>query len=236
MKNSLSETGEFTSGHVKDLRGQRFGKVTVIAFDHSDKIKTWWRCKCDCGNEITLSVSQLKLNRNPNCGCVLPNSNRPPRLNVKTHHMTGTRLYSIWKNMRQRCSPNPQNPNYEKYSGRGIKVCDEWQKFEPFYEWALANGYDENAPRGTCTIDRIDNDGNYEPSNCRWVDNKSQQRNRRKTVKVSYKGETKALTEWCEQFGLNVKTCYNRMHLYGWTNPQDILFGKGGTEQCPRIY
>lgn len=234
-KNNLSESG-LTSNHVKDLRGKRFGNVVVESQHHSEGSKSFWNCRCDCGNEVILTTTQLRVNHCPSCGCVPRFANRPNRLNVKTHHKTGTRLYSIWKSMRQRCSANPNNPNYERYSGRGIKVCDEWQKFEPFQDWALANGYDENAPFMKCTLDRINNDGDYEPSNCRWADNATQQRNRRKTVKLSYKGETKALTEWCERFGLNIKTCYNRLHTYGWTNPQDILFGKGGTEQCPRIY
>lgn len=229
-RNKDSEV-ELSSGHVKDLRGQRFGKVTVQEFDHSHGSLTYWRCKCDCGNEVLLSRVQLKKNWCPSCGCAPTYHNRSKRNNVQTHHMTGTRIYRIWKNMRERCScKNSDRRDYRNYYARGIKLCEEWENsFESFYEWAMASGYED-----TLSIDRIDNDGNYEPSNCRWVNNTEQQRNRRKTVFLTYKGETKALSEWCEIFGLKMKTCYGRLHQYGWTNPQEILFGKGA-KVCQEI-
>lgn len=233
-KNSYSETG-LSSNHVKDLRGKRCGKVIVVSFDHTNEAKTqtYWKCQCDCGNTTVLSRNQLLFNTCPNCGCTKRNANRPKRLNVKTHHMTGSRIYHIWKSMRYRCSTkNKESRDYRDYVLRNIKVCEEWQNnFESFYQWAMSNGY-----RDDLSIDRIDNDGDYCPENCRWVSNTVQQRNRRKTVYLTYKGQTKALSEWCEIYGLKMKTCYGRLHQYGWTNPQDILFGKGGTVECPRIY
>lgn len=221
----------FSSGHVKDLRGQRFGKLVVKEFDHSDKAQTYWICECDCGNTTVKSIVQLKRNWHPSCGCNPRYIDRPKHNNVLTHHMAGTRIYRIWKSMRQRCSTtNEKSRDYRDYVLRGIKVCDEWQNsFETFYEWAISNGYNDKL-----SIDRIDNDGNYEPSNCRWVNNTTQQRNRRKTIFLTYNGETKALSEWCEIYGLKMKTCYGRLHQYGWTNPQEILFGKG-SKLCQEI-
>lgn len=228
MGKYIKDDTPFTTGHVKDIRGQRLGKLVVKEFDHSDKIHAYWLCKYDCGNTVVKSTHQLKQGLYPSCGCNPRYINRPKRNNVPTHHMSGTRLHKIWKSMRNRCNcNNPNRRDYQDYSARGIRICDEWNDFENFYRWAMANGYDPNAPKGQCTLDRIDVNGNYEPSNCRWVDNVQQVRNRRKTVHLTYNGETKPLTEWCETLGLNKKTVYGRLHDYGWTNPQEILFGKG---------
>lgn len=237
--NKYSETGAaLSSRHIKDLRGQRFGKVLVKEYHHAEPSgMSFWVCKCDCGNTVVLSRHQLKHNHCPNCGCTPKDPNRPKRLNVQTHHMTGTRLYKVWKSMRNRCGcKNPDCRDYWDYAMRGITICDEWNDFENFYKWAMENGYDSDASKGECTLDRIDVNGIYEPSNCRWTSNTQQVRNRRKTVYLEYNGEKRPLTEWCEIFGLKVKTCYGRLHQYGWTNPSDILFGKGGTAECPRIY
>lgn len=98
------------------------------------------------------------------------------------HGMANSRLYVVWCAMKERCN-NPKYKDYKYYGGRGIKVCQEWQDFESFYKWSMTAGYDENAPRGVTTIDRINNDGNYEPSNCRWVSMQEQCRNRRRPAK-----------------------------------------------------
>ena len=214
---------EVSSNHVKDIRGQKYGKLTVREFHHSDKVTTFWLCDCECGKATVKSLHQIKYGRPSNCGCVPKNNNRPKRNNVSTHHMSGTRLHKIWKSIRKRCNcTNTAYREYRDYYARGIRVCEEWDDFEAFYKWAMANGYKDNL-----SIDRIDVNGNYEPCNCRWVDNTTQQRNRRNTVKITFNGETKALTEWCEIYGLNIKTCYGRLHNYGWTNPNEILFGRG---------
>ena len=234
-RNNLSEVGAFSSGHVKDLRGRRYGKLTVKEFDHSDGVKSYWLCECDCGNTVVKSYAQLYNNVYPNCGCMPRYINRPKRLNVKTHHMSRTRLHNIWKSMRSRCfCKDPKRREYWEYSQRGISICDEWNDFMNFYEWAHENGYDENAPTGECTLDRIDVNGNYEPSNCRWVNLTQQVRNRRKTVYLTYNGEKRPLTEWCELLGLNKKTVYGRLHDYGWTDPHEILFGKGA-KLCQQV-
>lgn len=124
---------------------------------------------------------------------------------MKTHNKSNTKLYRVWNSMKQRCS-NPNDKFYYCYGERGIKVCNDWlNDFEKFYNWAISNGYAENL-----TIDRIDVNGNYEPSNCRWVDNKTQQRNRRDRVKVIFKGQERTLIEISEETGIALATIYER--------------------------
>jgi hypothetical protein len=131
------------------------------------------------------------------------------------HGGTGTRLHGVWIMMKQRCN-NPNTSEYHRYGGRGIKVCDEWLSFANFRDWAMANGYDPDAPRGECTLDRIDNDGNYEPSNCRWVNLKEQMANRPKRgIFYEYNGESHTLYDWSKIIGTSHGLLRNRIRL-GW--------------------
>lgn len=117
--------------------------------------------------------------------------------------VTHPKLFGIWETMRSRCN-NPNREKYKDYGGRGIKVCDEWNKnADAFCKWALQNGYDDGLQ-----LDRIDNDGNYEPSNCRFVTPKKNSRNRRNTVYLTVNGETKCVSEWCETKGVSAFTVY----------------------------
>lgn len=149
--------------------GMRFGSLTVIGYFPSES-KTkgkHWVCKCDCGSIMRVDPWYLLKKQNQRCNkCV----------NI-THNASKTRLYAVWNAMINRCA-NPKVKTYHRYGGRGISVCEEWKNFEAFREWAYENGYDDHADRKLCTIDRINNDGNYEPSNCRWTDMKTQVRNR----------------------------------------------------------
>lgn len=188
------QTSKFVRENYKpkpiiDIKGRRFGKLLVMEMQEhiiGDDVK--WKCKCDCGNEIVTKGSYLKKGQKTHCGCNKPFS----------HRLENSRIYRIWLNMKNRC----HNSNYDRYSdygGRGIKVCKEWKNsFEVFCKWALENGYDKNL-----TLDRIDVNGNYEPSNCRWITGFEQMSNMRKNVYVTYNGETKHLSEWCRV--LNVK-------------------------------
>lgn len=162
---------------AKDIIGQRFGRYTVLERAGSDANRSaMWLCRCDCGNNRVIRGKDLKNGIIVSCGCY-------HRELVKdiftTHNGSRSRLYSVWDGMIQRCT-NPKHTKYHSYGGRGITVCDEWRNdFQAFNEWAMANGYDENAPRGQCTIDRIDNDKGYSPDNCRWITHQEQQLNKR---------------------------------------------------------
>lgn len=164
-----------------DRTGQRFGKLTVIELvEKGTGIKTKWRCRCDCGNEIVTTSSHLVTGTTKSCGCI-----RVDKLvGMTTKHGNAprggkTRLYKVWETMNERCS-NPAFTGHKYYHDKGVTVCDEWKDFSRFKEWAYANGYDDTTPMYShqCTIDRIDPDGNYEPSNCRWVDAVMQNNNR----------------------------------------------------------
>lgn len=140
------------------------------------------------------------------CGC--KKATVPP---YKTHGKSKTRLHSIWRGMKQRCN-NPNREAYKDYGGRGIAICDEWKdNFEAFYEWAMANGYSDDLE-----IDRRDNDGDYEPSNCQWVTRGIQANNRRTSAKLTLNGETHTIAEWTRITGLSKATIEGRLKR-GWT-------------------
>lgn len=125
------------------------------------------------------------------------------------------RLYSVWKSMRQRCY-NPNNYKYKNYGARGISVCDEWRDYSKFEEWAFENGYNENAKYGDCTIDRINVNGNYEPTNCRFISTQDQCYNKTNLHYITYDGQTKCLSEWAKFLGIKESTLRMRLINYKW--------------------
>ena len=179
-----------------DLTDKKFGRLTVVEFASVNKHgKSMWKCRCECGNEIVVVGSHLTSGHTTSCR---------NHASYTTHGKRHTRLYRIWLLMKNRCS-NAADPNYGNYGGRGIKVCEEWQKFIHFYEWAMTSGYVDNL-----TIDRIDNNGNYEPSNCRWATQKEQSNNKRTNVFITHNSQTHTLKEWSEITGINYSTLHSR--------------------------
>ena len=161
-----------------DLTGQRFGRLTVVSRAENRGNQTRWLCKCDCGNEKIIAGNALKSGVTLSCGCYHKEVTGKIR---RTHGGTGTRLHSIWQNMKARCYRESAR-EYENYGGRGITICDEWRNdYKAFHDWAVENGYADNL-----TIDRKNVNGNYEPSNCRWITNEEQQRNKRYSVCNAY--------------------------------------------------
>lgn len=197
-----------------DIAGQKFGRWTAIS-NTGEKTKNGtsiWLCRCDCGNYGKISISNLRYGSSKSCGCI-PRE-RMAKLNYK-HGGKKERLYAVWGTMRRRCQ-DENHKDFANYGGRGIEVCQEWQDYEEFRKWAFANGYDPNAPKQKCTIDRIDVNGNYEPDNCRWVSAKVQQNNRRNNRVLTYDNETNTLAEWNRKCGFPKDLIAKRLNA-GWT-------------------
>ena len=196
--------------HLKDLTGQKFNRWTVIERAENDKRgQAQWKCVCDCGNVSIVGGKDLRLNKSKSCGCLQKETASQV---AKTHGKSKTRLYRIWNVMRQRCK-NPKVPEYKRYGGRGISVCCQWENsFLDFYDWAIHHGYSDSL-----SIDRINVNGNYEPSNCRWATAIEQARNKRNMRLIEYNGEKKTLIEWTETLKLNYLRVKSRLQKGNWS-------------------
>ena len=203
--------------YAEDLTGKQFGNFTVIgkAPDYirkNGKHVRRWECKCICGNIRYLTKTALKRGAQNSCGCIKPKRIIGKRLeNGVNHGDSHKRLHNTWLGMKARCF-NKNEPRYKWYGERGIIVCDEWKNdYLAFKEWALNNGYNDKL-----TIDRIDNNKGYTPENCRWVDMKTQQNNRRNNHYITFRSETHTIMQWSEITGISYGTILNRIKL-GWT-------------------
>lgn len=167
--------------NLEDLTGKKFGRLKVVSrYGFDDRGRQLWTCECDCGNTIVVHAYLLKQGHTRSCGCLKrekaidPNTPKGEMCPSYKHGGEGTRLYRIWKGMKQRCYNNKTH-NYQNYGGRGIDICDEWKdNFPAFRDWSLKNGYADDL-----SIDRIDNDRGYSPDNCRWADRVTQRANQR---------------------------------------------------------
>lgn len=188
---------------ANDLTGRRFGRLIVVEYNCNG----YWKCKCDCGQDTVVRGDHLTNGRTKSCGCYRREFSKKK---ATTHGGTNTRLYHIWTTMRARCEKT-YNIEYKRYGARGIKVCDEWQSFSTFREWALTNGYND-----TLSIDRIDPSGDYKPNNCRWADAITQANNKRNNVIIEYDGEKYTMAELARISGLKLSTLWARLHS-GWS-------------------
>lgn len=196
-------------GKFKDLTGQKFGRLTVIERAPTKNKRTMWKCVCSCPNKTIFIVDSANLTSGHTKSCKCLNNERIGNLN-KTHHKTDTRLHRIWGSMKQRCY-NPKNNRYKTYGAEGKTVCEEWQEFAPFYDWAMANGY-----RNDLTIERIDETKGYLPENCRWATQKEQQNNRRNNHLITYNGKTQTIAQWADDIGIKYQTLLRRINVSKW--------------------
>ena len=200
-------------GSFEDLTGKTFNRLTVIKRAEVEKKEVYYLCKCTCGNEKIIRGKDLKYNKIKSCGCL--NKEKTTERNTK-HSLRHTRIYRIWLLMKNRCL-NSKYHLFKNYGGRGITICNEWKNdFISFYNWAMKNGYEEHL-----TIDRINVNGNYEPSNCRWATKLQQQRNTTRLRKITYKNETHCISEWAELLGLKYNTLYYRFRRNNYS--EDVL-------------
>lgn len=197
-------------GKFIDLTDKRFGKLKVVcrADDYiSPKgyVAVNWLCECECGNTTVVRGCNLKSGATTSCGC-----ERVVNPNRLKHGGTDTRLHKIWMSMRRRCH-NKNDKSYRDYGGRGITICEEWNDFEKFRDWAIQNGYED-----CLTIDRVNNDGNYCPDNCRWADSVTQANNTRHNHCIDYNGEIHTLAEWARITGISYHKLKDRINKCGW--------------------
>lgn len=196
-----------------DITGNRYDRLVVIEYiGNVNDNRQHWLCQCDCGKNITARGDSLKAGTTKSCGCLLKDIARERMVQLSTTHgMSKTSIYSVWISMRDRCK-NPNNSVYKNYGGRGITVCQEWdESFEAFHRDV------GDPPTSKHTIDRINNDGNYEPGNVRWVTMKKQARNRRSNFLITYDGKTMTSIEWGELLGIRAATIRQRIKRDGWS-------------------
>ena len=191
----------------EDFTGKTFNRWTVIQYSHKNKFNNrFWKCICICGQVRVVNESLFKSGRSKSCGCL----QKEVVKNNRIHGLAGTKIYFVWAGMKQRCT-NPKQVAYKNYGGRGIKVCDEWQEFEPFYKWAAINGYEKGRQ-----LDRINNDLGYSPENCRFITPIENECNRSNNIRLTVGNETKTISEWTREKGFKKDVISARLKL-GWT-------------------
>jgi hypothetical protein len=196
-------------GKKIDLTGQRFGRLVVLK-ESSKRDKNGsihWVCKCDCGNIVEPSSASLRKGTTISCGCY------NKEIITKDNPKRKRKLYYIYRGIKDRCY-NKNSRAYHNYGGRGISISNEWNDYDAFEQWALANGYEYGL-----WLDRIDNDGDYSPYNCRWVTPKEQQNNKRTNKYITINGITKTLQQWAESSGIKPMTLSRRIEL-GWDSDE----------------
>lgn len=202
--------GDELMGKIVDLTGQRFGRLTVIRRGpNANRGKARWWCECSCGKSCVLVFSfSLRGGDTKSCGCLLGEAGR---LRLQTHGRSKTPEHKTWLALRRRCN-SPSDINYSRYGGRGIRVCERWMN-------SFENFLTDMGPRPSRqhSIDRLDVNGDYEPSNCTWSDPRQQARNKRNSLLVAHNGETLHINEWSERTGIRAGTLRERLLTLSWT-------------------
>ncbi len=187
-----------------DLVGERFGKLLVVGMAENIGKNTSWLCRCDCGVEKPVLTYNLQAGKSLSCGCV-----RGVKIGdfARTHSGSGTKIYAIYKGMKQRCN-NDKNPAYKWYGGKGVCICTQWlESFEAFREWAISNGFKDGL-----SIDRINPDGGYNPGNCRWITMKKQANNKLNSMFIVIDDEKFTIAEWAERSKSNKPSLYDKFY------------------------
>lgn len=195
-----------TPQNAKDITGQKFNEWTVLGYSHkkvySRSPRRFWVCQCSCGTIRPVDEKNLVFGRSTACGCT--------RKTTQTHGMSNTATYNSWRGMLERCN-SPSHSSYHNYGGRGIAVCPEWKSFESFLEDM------GECPSNSHSIDRIDNDGNYEPGNCQWVTQTEQGNNTRANHVITFSGKTMTMKQWANETGIKYSTLAARLNILGWS-------------------
>ena len=200
-------------GSFDNIEGKKFNRLTVIKYLGHSK----WLCKCDCGNHTIVAASRLKNGTTKSCGCLQLEFVKKGAHRI--HGLSKSKLSYVLGNMIERCY-NPKNNRYKHYGARGIRVCDEWlNNHKSFYDWALANGYHEGL-----SIDRIDNDKDYSPENCRFVDNTVQMNNRSDNHYLTYQGKTMTISQWEKEIGIPRSTIQARINKLHWSIDKALTY------------
>ncbi len=189
--------------------GLRFGRLVVVARAGKKRRNHAWSAVCDCGTTVWVNGAPLRDGRTRSCGCLQRETARAVGDRTRTHGMTKTATYAIWDTMIQRCY-NSSSKDFHNYGGRGIQVCDAWKSFEQFFTDM------GDRPTGK-SLDRVNNDSNYTPENCRWATLMEQSRNKRTNKLLTHQGETHCISEWAEKLGMKPVTLQTRIHKYGWS-------------------
>lgn len=198
-----------------DYVGKQHGRLKILSITKNEYKQSVFNCLCDCGNSKSFSVGNIT--RTKSCGCYRKEFSRK---NHTTHGQSGnnknrSKAYAVWTNMKSRCS-NPKSTMYKHYGGRGILVCERWEKFENFYE-------DMGDVNPGMTLERIDVNGNYEPSNCKWTSFLEQASNRRSNRYLIVNGEKIHMTEASRRYNIKVGTIWNRLINLKWDDEKAVL-------------
>lgn len=219
----------------EEYSGKKYNMVTILRFAYIKNAHRQYECRCDCGKVFYSAISPIKNGSRISCGCSVRTKERTiePRINGKYRTSLKKKalpLYRVYNDMHRRCEKQYRK-DYKRYGGRGICVCDEWSGehgYDNFCDWAYKNGYDESAPYGDCTLDRIDVNGNYSPENCRWADKYVQANNRRNNHIVNVNGHKQTLISACREKGIDYRMVHSRLQR-GWSERAAFVNKKGIT-------